>query len=308
MILRDNKNKEKAKHKMAQAYIFSEHIDMDRLRLILSNFDYLFQQGLLVQKDAKYRDINDYNGVKNLLFQLLETHDEDGYASVEYRPSDYNPEGRLWASIFSTQGLSRIVRGYLCENTMVDFDMKNAHPTILLQLCQRYDIPYDYLQSYVDNREEIINKLMENGIGEDRDDVKRLILKIMNGGYSFHTKSHEWLGKFHEELKCIRESLRKHYPKEYEIATFAKKRKQSNYNIDGSGLNMVLCKYERQYLDKMIKYAISKDLRIGSLCHDGNMLIKDDSLDYDSIAKDLSLYSGMTILRKVHEEPILQTV
>jgi coenzyme F420-reducing hydrogenase delta subunit len=59
--------------------------------------------------------------------------------------------------------------------------MKNAHPSILLQYCKKNDIKCDNLEYYVDNREEVIEKIM-NDYQLDKGDVKQLFLSVMNGG------------------------------------------------------------------------------------------------------------------------------
>jgi phage/plasmid-associated DNA primase len=272
----------------------------------MGNFEYLFQQGLLVQHDQhNYREISDYSGVRNLLFQLLETHNNDGFADVDYKPTDYNPDGRVFSTIFSTQGLSRVVRGAVCQDTMVDFDMKNAHPTILINLCQKHNIPHDHISTYINHRDEIIQQLVNYGC-KDRDSVKRLVLTLINGGYSNSIIGHEWLTALYEELKVVREVLCKHYPDEFNIAVSSKQRKGTTKNIDGSALNFILCKHERQFLDKMIQFCSQNGLEIGSLCHDGCMLLKTDGMDCDQIARDMSSFCGIEIVHKPHDQSLLK--
>ena len=40
--------------------------------------------------------------------------------------------------------------------------MKNAHPSILLQYCQKNDIKCEALEHYVNNRDVIIQKVMND--------------------------------------------------------------------------------------------------------------------------------------------------
>jgi hypothetical protein len=88
--------------------------------------------------------------------------------------------GRLFAQSASLQNLPKDFRGAIASNYH-DLDMKNAHPSILLQYCQKNDIKCEALEYYVNNRYEVISKIA-NDFQMDNSDAKQLILTIMNGG------------------------------------------------------------------------------------------------------------------------------
>jgi hypothetical protein len=78
---------------------------------------------------------------------------------VTYSPSKYlKYYGRLFAKSASLQGLPREIRGAIGTD-YCDVDMKNAHPTILLQYCKVNDIKAVWLEKYVNNREEILKDI-----------------------------------------------------------------------------------------------------------------------------------------------------
>ena len=72
--------------------------------------------------------------------------------NVSYTPSkNLKNVGRLFAQSASLQNLPREFRGAIAQNNYYDLDMKNAHPTILLQYCKKNDIKCDDLEYYVNN-------------------------------------------------------------------------------------------------------------------------------------------------------------
>jgi hypothetical protein len=63
------------------------------------------------------------------------------------------------------------VRSVLTREFTVDLDMKNAHPTILRNLCE-YEFPHEEfwhaLNNYVARRQEVLNGLQSAGIGNPK--------------------------------------------------------------------------------------------------------------------------------------------
>ena len=285
-------------------YEYIEKISAERLMLILSNFDVLYKQGFLFQHDPKndYRKITDYMTCKNMLYHYLDLHNEDGTASILYEPLKHHPTGRLWAKQLSTQGISRGIRHTICDGLMVDLDMKNAHPVLLSRICEEHNLKHDHLQFYILNRDYVIDTIVEDNIAKTREDAKKLILQIINGGSALNGDWNEWLGSFYFEMKMIRQRFQTLFPNEYKIAI--KNKGKDYYNLLGSCLNLVLTSMERSILDRMINYCQFKDIKIGSLCHDGLMLHYDDSVDYNQLAKDLSEYCKITIVVKKMDEKI----
>jgi len=92
--------------------------------------------------------------------------------------------GRLWAKPHYYQSFSnfiKLIRNTACANWLVDIDMVNAHPNILLQICQEKDIECEYLEEYVNNREDILKNIMKT-YNVNREDAKTLVIIIMYGG------------------------------------------------------------------------------------------------------------------------------
>ena len=153
----------------------------------------------------------------------------------------------------------------------------NAHPVILRFLCQLHDIDHDRLNDYIENREQHIADLIaENNI--DRDDAKRIFLSLINGGagdYSALTKPTRFIRRFKAETTDILEEICELYPDEYAL------RKKSNPdNPMGSTVNALMCDWENQILQCILKFYQDRDIIKDNcvLCFDGIMILKHDQI------------------------------
>ena len=61
-------------------------------------------------------------------------------------------------------------------NNILDIDMENSHPRILLYLCKKRKIDCEKLNEYINNREYFLSKISDN-----RKEAKTLILQMLNG-------------------------------------------------------------------------------------------------------------------------------
>lgn len=280
-------------------------INYEVLKLIVSNAPELHEKGYLNQHDRKnqFNMIKDRQSCLTIVYDFFRTFDVQGVSNVVYNPKDYIPKGRLWADRPSVQGISRLIRHTICRDTMIDLDIKNAHPTILKRLCIEHTIPHEHLTRYINQRNVVLEECISKGVASSKDEAKRLMLKIMNGGGCYNINNHSWLKGFYHEMSSIRRILiDDHFPEYYEIA---KKHKGKNYNnLYGSALNLMLCVKERELLDKMIAFCDENKLKIGALCHDGLMLIKKETIDYHDYAKKMTEKCGIEIVVKEMDELI----
>jgi hypothetical protein len=97
------------------------------------------------------------------------------YAYTENTPNSVG--GRLFSGN-SIQGLSRVIRGFLCRDIVTDIDMRNAHPCILYHICKLHNISCPKLKEYIDNRDFYMNQI-PNG--------KDTYLKSVNPSKNFVT-------------------------------------------------------------------------------------------------------------------------
>ena len=104
--------------------------------------------------------------------------------------------------------IKRKVRNSIMPDNILDIDMENSHPRILLYLCKKYNIECKNLIEFINNREYFLNKISDN-----RKEAKTLILQMINGGfknkYSNDGDINKFLIGFELEIKNIQNKFYK---------------------------------------------------------------------------------------------------
>jgi hypothetical protein len=170
--------------------------------------------------------------------------------------------GRLYCGN-SIQGLSKIIRGFLCKN-MTDIDMKAAHPTIARYLCKLYNIDCPNLSYYIENRTQICERFGDEG--------KTIFLKALNDDKLNKKIKDDFFQKFDKECKMIHSKINqveefKHIVDSVPI--------DKTYNWNGSAFNRIMCVYENKILQEVITLLNSKQIEVGVLMFDGCMIYGD---------------------------------
>ena len=80
-------------------------------------------------------------------------------------------------------------------NNILDIDMENSHPRILLYLCKKHYINCENLIEYINNREYFLSKISNN-----RKESKTLILQMLNGGFKNKYSDNDDVNKFLKDL------------------------------------------------------------------------------------------------------------
>jgi len=276
---------------------FYEKIDVDML-------DCLIDSDLLKKAFNHKICENFYENEKEQLIAYKKLI-KKGFANVKYNKVK-NMDG--WGRVNPCRALGlynirREIRQTLAKNNYVDIDMENAHPTILLQICQQNNINCSYLKEYVKNREEYLKESMKF-YSTDRETVKKLFLRLIYlGGFDnwandnnieMKTQTNFIIG-LKEELKKIGAIFNNEYKDLHDLIEKSKKSKNaSNYNISSSVLSYVLQEWECQILETMYIYMTKKNYiknRECILCADGIMIdkntYKDELLNelYDEVFK-----------------------
>lgn len=94
-----------------------------------------------------------------MVIKYLHKHRFNNYEgiSINYGPSSSNPNGRLFVK--DPIGLQRIhneLRCFLTRGLYHDYDMKNAHPSILCFLCEEQGLPTTHQRNYLRNRKQLL--------------------------------------------------------------------------------------------------------------------------------------------------------
>ena len=223
----------------------------------------------------------------------------NGELSTTYKHSkDSNNYGRLFAYP-SIQSLSCNIRGFLfCGHT--DFDFKNAHPKILEYICKLLDILCPCLTCYNNNREEILKKA-----GNEKEKLKIEFLKMVNSDFK-RTYDDPFMKAFDKELKEIQKQV-VNAERHKSIIECVPKNKNNYY---GSAINHILCDYEANLLEDMMKVLKDNSLEPSVRMFDGCM-VEGDHYDNPDIITKIETYINnkwkdlnIVVTTKPHETSI----
>jgi hypothetical protein len=230
-------------------------------------------------------------------------NEETSLAKVSYKRTTgmsfgrSNPNGAV--GMFS---MRKQTRHTLAKRTgMVDYDIVNCHPELLLQLCKANGLSCKELEYYVANRNPVLERLMRI-TGCDRDRAKELFIRLLYFGsfknwlkekrdpetkeiiqpeiciYAFQNDMDfvNWIDALVAELAIIGEHIVKANPKlTKEIEKNKELKKKTNYNKTGSVVSFFLQEYEIRVLETLYKYCCEKGYIVNNvcvLCADGIML------------------------------------
>lgn len=278
---------------------FTELFNTEIALKIVNNWDILIEQ-LPPERQQKLLEKKSNHDYLLSLKKMIKTK---GINNVKYEQSkSLKDKGRLFAKSASLQNLPREIRGALAYENYYDIDMVNAHPTILSQYCNKNDIQCLTLDEYINNREEIIEKIRTVYPSLDRKDIKDLFLLLMNGGN--RNIESLFINKFKKEIKLIHTQINQLNPL---IEKAIRRRKE--YNINGSITNIILCDIENTLLLRAVEFLINKKYSVDVLVFDGLMVRKKDIKLTQDILDEMSIYiydkTGYNI--KFVEKPLKNT-
>ena len=127
----------------------------------------------------------------------VEVHYTLGYkvkASEEFS-GRYYPKGGL-----TLQGLPREVRNLLAGEFYYDVDLKNAQPTLLLQMARKRGLVCPVLDEFCADRETLLRSFCE-----DRDEAKKMVMKALYGGSTEGMPP--FLQRLGDEVRLITQTL-----------------------------------------------------------------------------------------------------
>ena len=177
----------------------------------------------------------------------------------------------------------------LCRKIYYDLDVVNSHPVMLKSILDSYDIECKNINSYVMNRDLMIEHYeLETGL--KRKDIKTLICRIFYGGSvkAFINERNDinempdFFYDLEEELKSVRTILlSKPELLDYRIEARTRKKPDKWDNEDGTALSLFLMTHECNVLMVMYKTLTKiNDKFIGALIHDGMHIDKNIANDY----------------------------
>jgi len=192
----------KPKKTLLNNVVLYEPIDIEKLKKLMTS-------SLLVQKFNN--NMVKYDGERQQLNKYLKHYNpETGLVKVKYVRQGLEDFGRVNPKkALGLHMIHRPTRHTICNGKLIDIDIVNAHPVILLQLCKKFNYPCDNLNQYVCDRENIIKRL-KTKYNLKRENIKTLLIRLINGGsykkwlkeYNFNQKD-DFLLKFNMEMSKI---------------------------------------------------------------------------------------------------------
>ena len=140
----------------------------------------------LTEKVDKYKlkriiDDYDYNNIdketQNNLIKYYKNLNDKGEIKIVYKQNDNT--GRYYAEKFGIQAMFNEVRSSIIHPQSIDVDFVNCLITIVIHLADKHDQKIPNIKKYSNDRENILKE-----INEDRATAKKLIISILNGGFS----------------------------------------------------------------------------------------------------------------------------
>ncbi len=271
--------------KSLKKIVFTEVFDENKMAWCINNVDML--------KEHYREDARDSLNIGAYL-----EASKDGAVKVRYLQTSNGMFTRYYAKCgLSGQGMVRECRHIIYDDFYTDIDIKNAHPVIIMWMCQNLEIKYEFLHKYVNDRDNVINTLVDINPGSDYEYFKKLILKINNGGVIPSTVvKNDFLNNYQKEMDRIRKALLTTFHV-FKSKTMTQK-PDKQYNLDGSSFSN-LCQFvENQLLMEMTEY-LKKHLNTVEfsniiLCFDGIMIPK--NCDASGIIKDMEkMFKNMGI-------------
>jgi len=157
-------------------------------------------------------------------------------ADIQYNPSADNREGRLYSSQKSMQNVGYSVRDFIRQEGILDYDMKNAHPTLAIHLFKNLfgkAVMISTLKDYVLNRAVIL---------ENHEITKMDVLATINQDRCLY--KNPFLKQLHKELKPLKQKI-------FNNPDYTYLRGNNTKNPQSSVLNKLLCIEERKIIDKI---------------------------------------------------------
>ena len=254
----------------------TERIPLEKIHYLNSLSFKQYKELGLCKSSCKNEEerIKQFNIMKSFCQTNIKTRGETKriYSYTEKTPLEVG--GRLYCGN-SIQGLSKKLRGFLLCNTTSDIDMKNAHPVILQYLCKLHRIDCLYLTKYIEERDQILDKL---GC-----DYKTEFLKAVNSDKTNKKIKDKFFKLFDSECKQIQKEITSLECYKHIIDTVPD---EKQYNWLGSAINRILCVFENKIIQEVVSVLNSKQINICAMMFDGVMC-------YGNYYKDNSLLSDI---------------
>lgn len=229
-----------------------------------------------------------YKNEQNQLRSYLDLYDKKLKAiKVSYIRSRHG-FGRMYPrKSLGITSFRSLVRNSMIKDTYYDFDISNAQPAIIFNICKANDIPCKALENYNINRESIL-KDVQNKYAVDRSAAKKLFIRLaFFGTFEGWCEEHsvekgeplQIITDIRNELTTIALKLKEANPELYKSVVRSKKEKNACHNILGSFFALYLQHYEYIIMQKLMKWLIDNT----NVCNFGKSKFKVLTYEFDGI-------------------------
>ena len=183
------------------------------------------------------------------------------------------------------------VRSSIIHKNCLDVDFKNSIVTIIIYLSEKYNLKIPNIVKYSKDRENILKQ-----INNDRMTAKKVIISILNGGFSDKYNDDKNINRF---LKNIEEESKMLHEYFYKIDNRIDDEKI--YNYKGKNFSRILQDYENKLLMYLYDYFSFKKIKMMSLIFDGILLLPKQSINIHDIEN--YLYNKSNIHMRISIKP-----
>ena len=163
-----------------------EKVDKYKLKRIIDDYD--------------HNDIN--QETQDNLIKYHNSLNKDGELNLIYKQN--NNTGRYYSTKFSLQNMYNKVRSSIIHEKSLHVDFVNSIVTIIIHLANKYNLKIPNIIKYANDRENILKQ-----IDDDRMTAKKVIITILNGGFTekYHNNIHlnEFLKNIEKQLNMLHE-------------------------------------------------------------------------------------------------------
>ena len=175
------------------------------------------------------------------------------------------------------------VRSSIIHKHCLDVDFVNSMITIIIYLSEKHNLKIPNIVKYSNDRENILKEINDN-----RMTAKKLIIQILNGGFSDKYHDDKNINKFLKNIENESKMLHEYF---YKIDKRIDN--ETIHNYKGKSFSRILQDYENQLLMNLYDYFSFKEIKIMSLIFDGILLCPKQSIDINDIQNYLYNKSGI---------------
>ena len=183
------------------------------------------------------------------------------------------------------------VRSSIIHKDCIDIDFINSNITIITYLAKKYKLRISNIKKYSNDRENILKKINDN-----RSIAKKLIIAILNGGFSEKHHDDKNINKFLKDIENESKMLHEYF---YKIDKRMDDEKL--YNYKGKNFSRILQDYENMLLMNLHDYFQIKKIKMMTMIFDGILLLPDQSINIHDIQS--YLFNKTNIPMKISIKP-----